>query len=63
MCDICRWASVVAAIEADLEVRVVGHTALLLDALATVIQANEHVTPEQRDAAETVIEQRQGATS
>lgn len=61
MCATCRWSELAAAIYADLERRVVGHTALLLDTMAEIIRANEHVTPEQRDAVETALEPRDGA--
>lgn len=63
MCDNCRWTQVAAAIDRDLETRVVGHMALLLDHMAKIVRANQHVTAEQRDAIETALEPRSGAAS
>lgn len=63
MCTTCRWEELIDAIDADLELRIVGHTALLLATMADIVRANEHVTPEQRDAAESVLEGRVGCDS
>lgn len=57
MCAHCGWPSVVAAIEAHLDRRVVDHTGFILAAASDQITANQHVTSKQRDAVETVIEQ------
>jgi hypothetical protein len=57
MCTSCGWLELAATIEVHLERRVMDHTAVILASASDQIQANQHVTPDQRDAVETVIEQ------
>jgi hypothetical protein len=57
MCSRCGWSELVTTIETHLEQRMLDHPGVILSTLSDVIAANQHVTPEQREAAETVIEQ------
>jgi hypothetical protein len=53
----------VSAIEAHLEERDTDHHGFILAKAVTVINANQHVDPEMKDAVEIVIGQRIGAVS
>jgi hypothetical protein len=52
MCTTCRWFQLSLRIDAYLE----SQRAMILDNLREVIVANQHATPEQIDAIETVLE-------
>jgi hypothetical protein len=52
MCTTCRWFQLSLRIDAYLE----SQRAMILDKLREVIVANQHATPEQIDAIETVLE-------
>jgi hypothetical protein len=60
VCEFCAWRSLLAAIERDLDVRIIGHTALILATASDVIRANQHATVEQIEAVEQVLEERDG---
>lgn len=59
MCASCHWYRLSLRIDEHLERVARSHQALILDKLREVIVANRHATPEQIDAAETVLEQRE----
>jgi hypothetical protein len=60
MCALCGWRSLVTAIEAHLERRVIDHTGIILATASDVIRANQHATVEQIEAVEQVLEERDG---
>jgi hypothetical protein len=61
MCAHCRWYPLSLRIDAYLERVATSQRALILDKLREVIVANQHATPEQIDAAETVLEEREAS--
>lgn len=58
MCTTCGWRDLSARIETHLERRVIDHTGMILATASDLIVANQHATPEQAEAIETVLEQR-----
>jgi len=61
MCASCDWYRLSLRIDAYLETVAISHRALILDKAREMIVANQHATPEQVDAIETVLEQQPGA--
>jgi hypothetical protein len=59
MCANCGWFRLAVRIDAYLETAMVSHQALILDKARELICANRHATPEQVDAIEAVLEQRE----
>jgi hypothetical protein len=61
MCTSCNWYRLSLRIHAHLERAVMTeHASRILDKAREIIVANEHATPDQVDAIETVLEQREG---